>query len=123
MNQTQAIGKLRKVLGDRLAYRLDRKAAKAEARGEARVKAQEAAASKTAAEALRRERMDFLLGQDAEYQRLNDEVKELTKEHERLRSITLRAPITVGVDTGWSFSVRAEGDNWDEVVAKIESKV
>lgn len=121
MNQAQAISKLRKLLGPKLAYRISKTALRADARAEAAVKARELLEKKRAVEeALQKRRAELLA--DPTYQSLKAESEALGNEHERARSLTLHKPITVGRTEGIFFSVEAEGDSWAEVVAKVAEK-
>ena len=118
MNQAQAMTKLRKLFGSSVAYRTDPKAKKAAERAEASARAKEVLAQRQAATEALNARRDALLAADQEYQLLKARVKTLTQEHERLRWISLATPITVGTNSGIFFSVRAQGDDWDEVIGK-----
>ena len=116
MNQAQAITKLRKVIGAKLAYRTDKGAPDAD--GRAAIRAEWIVAKQVAdqAEAARKARYEELL-KDPEYQRLKAVAVAANKAAENKRAGLLRHRITVGRDQGFCFSVVAEGDNWDEVVA------
>jgi len=119
MNQTQALAKLRKVLGADMAYRTNPKALNAEQRDAARVVWQEARAIAEAAEAARVARLNALLAGDAEYQALKAQAAATKKTADNARAGLYSYRITVGVRNAMFFSIRAEGDNWDEVVTKI----
>lgn len=121
MNQTQAINKLRKSLGDKLAWRIDKGAPDADEREafHAEWKAAKEAADQ-AAKALQA-RMDELLS-DPLYRELKAKAKQAQTAAETASYKSRQYRITVGLDQGYCFSVRAEGDNWADVVAKVEAK-
>ena len=117
MNQAQALAKLRKVIGPKLGYRIDPKAPSAEQREEARTKLRDARERRDAVEAAMKARREELL-RDPTYQELRKQYQSLDEECSLHSSRSYKKRITVGVAGGMFFSVRAEGDNWDEVVAK-----
>lgn len=119
MNQTQALAKLRKIIGPKLGYRIDPKAPTGEEREVMRAHFQEATAIVQAAEAARMARYNELLNGDAQYQLLKVAAKAAGEAKERTKSNLYRKRITIGVNNSLYFSVRADGDNWDEVVGKV----
>ena len=118
MNQTQALAKLRKALGPKLGYRVDPKAPDADRLREYLAARSAAKAEAEAATTDRNARCEAILAGDAEYQLLTTAAQAASDRLKKLPSAH-RYPITVGVDGGGFFIVRAEGDNWDEVVSKI----
>lgn len=72
-------------------------------------------AAKGAAEARRAELLS-----DPEYRRLLAEQGAAYRAREAVRGGGYR--ITVGIDMGFAFEVRAEGDNWAEVVRALKSR-
>lgn len=119
MNKAQAIAKLSKVLGKNFGYRLDPKAKNADERAEAAARAKEVHARLKAVREAKEARCAAILAADAQYQQLSVDARLLSNEYDAQRYITLCAPITVGTTDGLFFSVRAEGDNWSEVVEKV----
>ena len=119
MKQTTALAKLRRLLGNKLAYRVDGKAATADARSAAQQAARQLAGQRQAAQELLDQRRAAVLAADEEYQRLKQLVRSLSTEHARLRSIVLSSPITVGVMDHGFLNVKAVGDTWAEVVDKV----
>ena len=117
MNKTQAIAKLRKIIGPRLAYRIDRDAPNAAERAASRAEWTVAKQAAEQAETLRKARYEELL-KDPEYQRLKAAATDAHKAAENKRVGLMRHRITVGRDEGFCFSVVAQGDDWDEVVSK-----
>lgn len=119
MNQTQAINKLRKVLGANFGYRIDKRALDAEGREAAKAKRKEVFVTKQVAKAAMDARHAELL-QDPKYAELRAEYLRLNKEDEALLAASFRTRIDVGVSVmGVAFHIHASGDNWDEVVAKV----
>lgn len=119
MNQTQAIAKLKKIIGKGFGYRVDPKALNAEERDAASIKARALREQKVAAEEAMQARRNEVLRGDATYQSLKIEYEALRKAHEVASRGLYRKRITVGHVSSMFFSVRADGDNWDEVVAKV----
>lgn len=121
MNQSQAITKLRAVLGKNFAYRVDNKAPSAEQREQARDVWKRAKAASEAAAAARDARRAELLA-DPVYQGLMVDAKAAAEFADKARGHANRNRITVGRDGGWCFSVEAEGDTWADVVDKVCNK-
>lgn len=121
MNQTQALAKLRKLLGPKLGYQLNKNALNASGREKARAEHQAAIARKNTAKDAVQARRIWLLANDAEYQGLLAQYDGAHKESDSLGGGRYTCPIVVGVSSGLFFSVKAEGDNWQEVVAKVEA--
>jgi hypothetical protein len=119
MNERQAIARLRKLIGPKLAYRVDHKAPTADEREVIRAKYDAAKQAADAAVAARKARYEQLLAGDAEYQRLKAEASAAETAATKARAGLHARRITVGRDQGWIFSVVAEGDNWSEVVDKV----
>lgn len=122
MNQTQALAKLKRLLGPKLGYRINAKAPTADERAELRAGFDELQAAEKAAEAAREARLVELLANDAAYQRLKAEAIAAKKAAADVRGKLYRYRITVGVSGAMFFSVMAEGDNWDEVVRIVAAK-
>ena len=115
MNQTQAIAKLKKLIGPTFSFRVDNKAPDAEERERRHAEAVRLRAQVEAADAARLARMNAVLAADAEYQRLKAEHQAAKKAHEAAPSWHSKR-ITVGRAGSMFFSVVADGDNWAEVV-------
>lgn len=118
MNQSQAIAKLKAALGRGFAYRLDPKAPKPAQRQDAADKLRAALLCKKSAADAAKARYEELL-KDPKYVKLRAEADALSKECDKLAATTRHYPITVGVNNGMWFSIKAEGDNWQEVVDKV----
>lgn len=118
MNQTQAIAKLRKTLGEKFAYRVDKSAPNAEQRDAIRVRYEAAKRIAEEADAKRKARYLELL-QDPVYVQLKKAAEDTKAAAEKASVGLHQRRITVGIDLGLFFSVKAEGDNWAEVVATV----
>jgi hypothetical protein len=122
MERAVAIKKLGKILGKSLGYRVDPKAPDQDDRDEARAKLREATPKREALRGAIEARCKALLQADAEYQRLKAEFAEVKKTCDELVSITGHYRFTVGVSNSMFFTVRAQGDSWEEVIAKLTEK-
>jgi hypothetical protein len=118
VNQTHAIAKLKKIIGPKFGYRVDKKAPDADERERRHAEAQRLRAEMQAADEARIARMTAVLAADAEYQRLKAAHQAAKREHESVPSWHGK-PITVGRVGSMFFSVVADGDNWAEVVEKV----
>ena len=120
MERAVALKRVAKILGKNMGYRVDpkapREAEREAARRELRVVSAEREASKTAME----DRRKAVLDADVEYQRLKAEHDALSKRYGDLQCKTSHFKITVGVSVaGLFFSVKAQGDTWEQVIAKL----
>ena len=122
MERTVALKKLERLLGKKLGWRINAKAPTAEQRAEAQTAL--ALARKERNELLEKTeaRHKVIVEADAEYQQLKTAHRAARDKVDRLGSITRHFKITVGVHTGMFFVVRAEGDSWEDVIAKITEK-
>jgi len=127
MNQTQAIAKLRKVIGSKMAYRVDPKAPDAEEREASRAAAAIVRDELKVAEEARDARRAAVLAGDLEYQALKMAANDLLAQRDKLHSRCYRKRVTVGRLSGVAgvsfFHQVADGDNWAEVVEKVTAKV
>jgi len=119
MERAVAIKKLGKILGKSLGYRVDPKAPDQDERDEAREKLREETAKLEVLRGEKEARLKAILQADEEYQRLKEEFAEAQKTCEGLRSITYHYRFTAGVSNGMFFSVKAQGDSWEEIIAKL----
>jgi hypothetical protein len=121
MERAIAVKKLGRLLGKSLGYRVDPKGATAEER-EAAHTALKAAGEKARDLGRQREaRINYLLENDAEFQQIKAAHEAAKKEQSRLMGILHHFKFTVGTRNGMFFHVKAQGDSWEEVIAKIES--
>jgi hypothetical protein len=120
VNQKQALTKLGKLIGRQLAYRIDNKAPGPEERERRREAFLAAKAEAERTEAARVARLNEVLAADAEYQRLKAAAKAAADRRESMPSYRHKR-ITVGRQGSMFFTILADGDNWAEVVEKIEA--
>lgn len=123
MDRAVAIKKLTKILGKSLGYRVDPKAPTQEEREVAREALKPAIAERENLKAQRDARRAAILAADAEYQNLCAAAKAASEKVDKLGSITRHYKMTVGTMSDIAglgvFSVKAEGDSWEEVIAKL----
>ena len=120
MERSVAIKKLTKLLGKSLGYRVDLKAPGKDGREDARIELQvQRPIRDDLAKAMNARRLEILQA-DAEYQRLKAAHLEVEKVCQKLGSATGHYRFTVGTSSGMFFMVKAQGDSWEEVIAKIE---
>lgn len=122
MERSVAIKKLTKILGKSMGWRVDPKAPLEDDRNEALVKLREATPKREAALRQMDARRIAILQGDAEYQRLKAEYAEAKKACDKLFSTTMHYRFTVGTMSSMFFHVKAQGDSWEEVIAKLTEK-
>ena len=123
MERAVAVKKLHKLIGKGFGYRIDKKAPSSEERVAAVGELIEARVKRDTLAKKRRERHEAILAADAEYQSLCTEYDVANKYVGHLEGITYRKKITVGdMSNGMFFVVKADGDSWEEVISKVESK-
>jgi hypothetical protein len=119
MERAVAIRKLGKLLGKRLGYRVDSGAPDAEERAAARQQLPALqAAEKLAADAMEARRR-AILAADPEYQAMVAEHKAARDRRHKVSGVTDRYRITVGTISDLFFHVKAQGDSWEDVIAKL----
>ncbi len=114
---------LLKLLGKKAAWRVNDKACTADERAEAVAALPELRARELAAKQARDARYRAVLAADGEYQARLAEWKVAQVEHETMSSRLRSYRITVGLNEGWCFSVRAQGDNWADVIRKLKGEL
>lgn len=122
MERSVAIKKLGKILGKSLGYQIDLKAPDRDDRDEANAKL---ASTKLKRDALMKQmeaRKNAILQADTEYQQLTTAYHDAYEYCKELFTITCRYRFTVGTSNGLFFEVRAQGDSWEEVIAKLTKK-
>ena len=120
MERIVAIKKLSKLLGKGFGYRVNDKAPTAEERAEAQAATAAAVTERNKLKEQRDARYRAILAADAEYQSLHASHAAASKAVDRLFSITRHFKITVGNSNSMFFHVKAEGDSWEDVIAKVE---
>lgn len=122
MERAVAIKKLTKILGKSLGYQVDLKAPDQDDRDEAQAKLKDEIPKRKALSEQMEARRVEILRADAEYQRLKAEHAEADKVCSGLFSITMRYRFTAGTMGSMFFHVKAQGDTWEEVIAKLTEK-
>lgn len=122
MERSVAIKKLGRLLGKNLGYRVNAKAPSKDERMAARAALPAAIAERNALRDQREARLAAILAGDAEYQRLQAALKLARDKADTLSGIAHHYKITVGTSNGMFFHVRAEGDSWEDVIAKLSEK-
>lgn len=118
MTRDKAIKALGKLIGDRLIYRVYDWQTSPEQRQAARDERDRVKARMEAIEARTKE----LLAAIPEYVALTEERRLLYKRKERLSSEMCRYKFMAGVRRDIFTEVMAEGDTWEEVIAKVEAR-
>lgn len=119
MRREDALKKLSRLLGKNFRYRVDPSAPDADDRAEAKAALPELRAKR---EELREQvqlRLKAILSADEEYQRLKAESEEARKICERTESLIRHYRFTAGTQGELFFHVKAQGDSWEEVIAKV----
>ncbi len=122
MERTVAIKKLGKILGKSLGYRVDPKAPDQDDRDEAQAKLRDAVPRRKALEEELAARRTAVLEADAEYRRIGAEYRQAKKDCDELFSIAHHYRFTAGTSNGMFFHIKAQGDSWEEVLAKLTEK-
>lgn len=122
MERSVAIKKLGKILGKSLDYQVDLKAPDQDDRDEARAKLASATSKFNALSKQIEARRTAVLQADTEYQRLTAACVDARTYCAQLRTITCRYRFTVGTTNGLFFNVKAQGDSWEEIIAKLTKK-
>jgi hypothetical protein len=121
MERSAAIKKLGKLLGKSLGYRINDKAPTPEERAAAKAELTLAIAERNTLKEKRDERHRAILAADAKYQSLHATHAVASERVDKLLSITRHFKITVGISNSMCFLIKAEGDSWEDVIAKIEN--
>jgi hypothetical protein len=122
MERSVAVKKLSKLLGKSLGYRVDPKAPDQDDRDEARAKLPAATAKREDLSKRMEARRVAILQADTEYQQLKAEHAEAKKCCDELFGITCHYRFTVGVSNSMFFHIKAQGDSWEEIIAKLTEK-
>jgi len=120
MERHIAIKKLTKLLGKNLGWRVDPKAPEQDERDEARARLKDVGAER---DALRKQvfsRANAILAADEEYQRLKADYTVAKKAADELSGKIHHYRFTAGVMNSAFFVIKAQGDSWEEVIAKIQ---
>jgi len=120
MERHIAIKKLTKLLGKNLGWRVDPNAPDQDERNEAREKLKVLRPQQEELREAVRKRCNALLAADEEYQRLKAELIAASKAADELSGKTRHYRFTAGVMNSAFFVIKAQGDSWEEVIAKIQ---
>jgi hypothetical protein len=121
MTPAEGQKRVKAILGERAAWRDSKTATSPEARKYAHERLTLLRDEYARVTALREARMRELLA-DPQYQQLAAQAATLRKERDQAQSNALRYRLLVGINKGWCFEVKAEGDNWSDVVSKLAAK-
>lgn len=119
MERTVALKKLRKILGNSLGYRVEPDALTQEEREFAQAQCKLLAEAKRRAQEAMIARERAVLEADEQYQQLRAEYKIAKQQLDNMFSASHRYKFTVGTTSGMFFHVKAQGDSWEEVIAKL----
>lgn len=122
MNRATAMKKLTKLLGKSVGYQIDPKAPSCEERDKAHAELPAARAKSVSLLKQLEARRSAILEADAEHRRLTADYKEVRERIGRLLSVTQKYKITVGVSNSLLFTIRAQGDSWEQVIEKLTEK-
>jgi cell envelope opacity-associated protein A len=122
MERVAAIKTLGKLLGKEMGYRVDPKAPTADERKEARERLPALTAERQRLEKLEMDRKVAVLAADQEYQAIRAARIKAAKAAQEVACTARSYKITVGnTMAGMFFSVKAEGDSWEEVIRKVKA--
>lgn len=123
MDKATAVRKLHKIIGKGFGYQLNPKALDKDGREAAKAELKTANAEKDRASAALEARRQELLAGDQDYQAKLVAYRAARKHAEKLSSQSYACRITVGTTDrvgGFGFfHVKADGDNWQEVLDKV----
>ena len=122
MKRDIALKKLQKLLGKNMGYRVDPDAPDADGRAEAKVERARVAADAAELKLKLDRRREELLSADPEYVRWRELHKAARDRADRLTGMQHHYRFTVGISGEHFFTVRAQGDSWEEVIAKLEKE-
>lgn len=122
MERSVALTKIRKILGPKFNYRVDPRAPnkdeKETRKTELAIWNEKRQVLERAANARRHE----LLQADAKYQELQSAYLNAREKADKLRGSLHHDKISVGQENGMFNFIKASGDSWEEVIAKLQSK-
>lgn len=121
MNKQQALAKLRKQIGPKIAWNENRYALTAEQRAEQAEKARDLRELETKLKA-DLEALRAKLLSDPAYVTLSAAWQSAREQRERAFGLARMKPIQVGRNSGLFFHVMLEGDTWAEIVEKAEQQ-
>lgn len=121
MTRTDAVKKLKRLLGDKLYWRESKEASSPEARAAASYDAERLKAEYDTAKAAKDAKYRELLS-DPDYVALAAKAKELHDALENARWRAMYRRVNVGTTNGMFATIWTSGDNWAEVVREVEAQ-
>jgi hypothetical protein len=121
MNQKQAVAKLRKILGPKMGWSINSNALTAEERAEQAALSTELRAKEHALKEQLTAMREKLLS-DPTYVALRTQWNETKDAADRAWGRSYRKPIDVGTQGAMFFTIKASGDNWEDVLAQLSSR-
>lgn len=122
MERGQALKVLQKLIGPNFGYQIDPRAASPDEREAAKAAMPEAIAERNRVSEQMKKRYQAILAADAEYQSLRAQSKEAGDRVNKLNGVVYHRKITVGTTNQLFFHVKADGDSWEEVIAKVKAE-
>lgn len=123
MNGTQALKRARELLGKRAMLRVRKPYCTPEEREVAQAARRDLREAMNAAQAGRDARRRELLAADGEYQRLAQAAREAKDAFDVANAQSTSYAVSVGIDAGICFEIRAQGDTLADAIAKLEARV
>lgn len=119
MERAVALKRLHKMLGKGFAWRINPNAPSAAERESAETALPGVIELRNTFRDARDARYKELL-QDEKYKALCEKAREMQERVEKLSGVTRHKKITVGTANGLFFVVKAEGDSWEDIFAKLK---
>jgi hypothetical protein len=118
MERTTALKKLKKLLGNKVGYRINTAALSPEEREVLKAQLPQAIKERDELKEKREARLKVILA-DPEYQSLKAAASEASERVNKLSHRTHLRKIEVGVSNDMFFLHKANGDSWEEVINKL----
>jgi hypothetical protein len=126
MDRATAVRKLGKIIGKGFGYRINDKAPTKEEREAAKAELPIVVGEADKLKEQMNNRREAVLAADTEYQNLKAVWKATNEQRQQIARKVYGHKITVGKSVGLAgfpmFSVEAEGDSWEEILAKLSAK-
>jgi len=124
MERIVALKKIGKLIGKNMRYRINPKAPTPEERAAAKAELGPAIAERNKLREQQTARYNAVLEADEEYQKIKAALKIAADRADQISWTSRTYKITVGtIVAGLLFSVKAEGDSWEDIIAKLSRKV
>ena len=122
MERQEALRRLRKMLGKQFAYEYRPDAPSEEERAEAKARHAELAKQRQELSQAVAARQQYLLQNDATYQELRAKYKLADKAVTANNGAIYLYKFTVGTANKLFFHVKAQGNSWEEIFAKLKAE-